>query len=1020
MVAMVKKRKSLAYRILMLIGIGMFVFVVLMISAYFGINHFRKQIVAKIDDYVIIQQRADKLHDQYNAVALAFRGHLAFGKQEFLDEANRNRATFGQMLGAVKQDAAQSVQFRDEKVRLLDHVETNWRDYESLLEKSTMLKQQGDMASIYVIASERGTPALRAINSDLQQINELYQLELDQMLKQKESYDSMELAIPVVMLVGSFLSGLLMVRFLRRDVVDPIMAMERNVQQIRYGHYVFMKESDREDEIGMLEQGFNHMVRELEMRHQELEDSNVELISQRDTLESQNEEIMAQQIELEDTLGKLTNREKELELITEYQEKLTGYVELLPFFEGTFTSLLQALDQDAAMVLLHKPTPTNESRYEVVYSVGYPASLFPRIEVELYGKAARIFTEKKTMTHKRTVSEMERGVHLGYEYAIDQYFPLLDDQQQVYGFILMTNYQCGEVEEARQQLSKGLVKQFSLALFAQLMNEERRNQSAALAHLNDELTREQQNLEEQRDLIRSILESTHEGIVMCDLEGRVVFANQRMEEVVSGNLVGSLLTNALAGLPVSSKNKGVSMTDIISQFIAGEHTELQERFTLKLVDDKLTHFELYANQVSDEAGSETRGFLFVFRDRTDEEKVDELKNEFVSIVSHELRTPLATVLGFMEILLHRQLTVEKQRKYMEIIYKEANRLSNLINDFLDLQRMESGKQVYHFTPLEMTGILSDVMEQWRGKEAHEIKLVGPTDPVYVHGDHDRVTQVLHNLISNAVKYSPGAEQVDLSVRVKSSRLLIDVTDYGLGIPEESQENIFTKFYRVDNSDRRQIGGTGLGLAIVKEIVEAHGGSIRFVSQVGRGTTFTVDLPVYDVPDVAGKIVILEDDDNLTHMIEEALQRWSLPTVQLHSAEEAILSLRNHQSGSPLLCIVDIQLKGPKLGWEFISELNQNQYYASTPVIVTSVIEPPSHYQEKASEKFVRKPFSVERLLAVVQQLMKQQAESPDFVFPVQDELAITESLREQGLEVTDIKVNEDFIEVDVKKRDNFE
>src|SRR5690606_6816976 len=163
---------------------------------------------------------------------------------------------------------------------------------------------------------------------------------------------------------------------------------------------------------------------------------------------------------------------------------------------------------------------------------------------------------------------------------------------------------------------------------------------------------------------------------------------------------------------------------LIGNVLSGQLDRLEEKFTIVNEAGKENHYDLYANIVNDDIDN-GKSFLFVVRDRTEEEIAYEMKNEFISVVSHELRTPLTTILGFMEIMLNRDIQKDKQRKYMETIYKEATRLSSLINDFLDLQRMESGKQSYQFVPVDLIPVLNDVIEQWQGKQNHQIYLAAP-------------------------------------------------------------------------------------------------------------------------------------------------------------------------------------------------------------------------------------------------------------------------------------------------------
>lgn len=744
-----------------------------------------------------------------------------------------------------------------------------------------------------------------------------------------------------------------------------------------------------------------------------------------ESLEAQNEEIIAQQEEQEQTLEKLSQREQELETVTSYQEKLSGALNMRQFLQSSIPALLGSLQMDAALLVVKSqknnspdapdhPDASGNQAYDILYAVGYPKQLPARIEHELFGPAQRVFAEKVQVDCRRELSPEESGLHQTMTYAIDQYHPLFDDRQEVIGFLLLTGY-LSALNEQTARTAKGLVQQFELAFLAQQMNEERRRQAAHLEELNVQLQQEKVLIEDQRDLIESILESTHEGMMLCDASGKLLFANHRMEGYFALN--GHIGEDWIElGRRIERTTPSFSTVRIaIEGLLNGTLDKLTERFTL-WDNEEQRYVELYATKVGDRKKQVDRGFLFVFRDRTEEEKVDEMKNEFISIVSHELRTPLASVLGFIEILLHRQLTPEKQQRYLETIYKEAHRLSTLINDFLDLQRMESGKQVYHYAPVELTGLIRDIVDQWNEKHSHTIELRSPDREIWIRADSDRLMQVAHNLISNAVKYSPHADKVDVAIELQNNDVRLLVTDYGLGIPEESKSKLFTKFYRVDNSDRRQIGGTGLGLAIVKEIVDAHQGAISFDSVMGKGTTFTVAMKTYELPTVDGSIMILEDDDNLAKLIQIALGKLDIPTVHLRSAEEGIVALARVRQLPPRLCIVDIHLEGSKNGWDFIAELYDHPVFFRTPVIVSTALEPPLHYHEKDIEKFLRKPFSMEKLLQVADQLLFHTSNYPSYIFPEQDENLITAPLRQKGIEVNEITHGQDTIHVELKRK----
>lgn len=221
--------------------------------------------------------------------------------------------------------------------------------------------------------------------------------------------------------------------------------------------------------------------------------------------------------------------------------------------------------------------------------------------------------------------------------------------------------------------------------------------------------------------------------------------------------------------------------------------------------------------------------------------MDQVKDELVSTVSHELRTPLSSILGYMELLRYREQPADKIKRYVEIVHEETKRLTTLLNEFLDIQRLEGGKQEYTFTSFSLRDLLTSTVDTYRETVEHRIELELPEDPVLVFADEHKIKQVMLNLLSNAIKYSPQADHIQVRLSANEEKATFSVTDYGLGIPQNAFDKLFTKFYRVDNSDIRKIGGTGLGLAICKEIIESHGGAISVESEINDGSTFTVVL-----------------------------------------------------------------------------------------------------------------------------------------------------------------------------------
>jgi signal transduction histidine kinase len=221
---------------------------------------------------------------------------------------------------------------------------------------------------------------------------------------------------------------------------------------------------------------------------------------------------------------------------------------------------------------------------------------------------------------------------------------------------------------------------------------------------------------------------------------------------------------------------------------------------------------------------------------------ERMKTELVSIVSHELRTPLASVLGFTALLLKREFDPPIRRHYLGIVDAQARRLAALLEDFLDVQRIEHEGLELATERVDLAALLDEQAELYAEQSPkHTVEVELEERPLSVRGDPDRLAQVVGNLLSNAIKYSPDGGTVQLAAERSGSGVRVMVRDEGLGIPEDQQERIFTKFFRGD-AGATGITGTGLGLAVSREIVEAHGGSIGFDSDPSTGSTFWVELP----------------------------------------------------------------------------------------------------------------------------------------------------------------------------------
>ncbi len=231
-----------------------------------------------------------------------------------------------------------------------------------------------------------------------------------------------------------------------------------------------------------------------------------------------------------------------------------------------------------------------------------------------------------------------------------------------------------------------------------------------------------------------------------------------------------------------------------------------------------------------------------------------LKSQFVAVVSHELRTPLTSIKGSLDLINSGNFgTVSPQAdSLLKLAGRNSQRLANLVDDLLDLQKLEEGKMRFEKETVEIRRFLADAVSTHQGlAEKYNIRLRAHLDgnvPVYVHTDPSRLLQVLGNIISNAAKFSPDHGDVDIWITVAKGRVRIHVRDHGVGIPEGAKEEVFGRFTQLDSSDQRQFGGTGLGMNISREIITAIGGTIDYESQLGVGTTFLVEMPCTTVLD----------------------------------------------------------------------------------------------------------------------------------------------------------------------------
>jgi PAS domain S-box-containing protein len=308
------------------------------------------------------------------------------------------------------------------------------------------------------------------------------------------------------------------------------------------------------------------------------------------------------------------------------------------------------------------------------------------------------------------------------------------------------------------------------------------------------------------------------------------------------------------------------------------------------------------------------------------------KDEMVSLVSHEMRTPLASIVGFTELLTTREVTPEQRKEYLTVMLQEGHRLTALINDFLDLRRIEGGHMTMSFAPADIGALIKRVVELF-GKSGETVVTTNlAKDLPLVRADSDSIFRVVANLLSNARKYSPAGGAILVSAASVDGMVEIAVQDHGLGIPADSLSHLFQKFYRIDTADRRAIRGTGLGLAISKNIVEAHGGTIGARSAgPGQGSIFYFTLPAGREQSHKGDVLVVEDDSGFARLLQAELTNRGISSVWAVDAETAEQLMIKNEARAVVL---DLLLPG--LSGEAFLQRMRERFGPAIPVVVLTL------------------------------------------------------------------------------------
>lgn len=395
--------------------------------------------------------------------------------------------------------------------------------------------------------------------------------------------------------------------------------------------------------------------------------------------------------------------------------------------------------------------------------------------------------------------------------------------------------------------------------------------------------------------------------------------------------------------------------------------------------------------------------LMIISDITDRKRVDRLKNEFISMVSHELRTPLTSIRGSLGLIAGGtagKVSAQAQ-SLVDIAYKNSERLIRLINDILDIEKIESGKMMFDVKPIELMPLLVQALQAncaYGHQFGVEFALENEVPGVRVKADPDRLTQVITNLLSNAAKFSPRGSTVDIGVTRHDSSVRVSISDHGTGVPEEFRGRIFQKFAQADSSNTRQKGGTGLGLSISKAIVERLGGTIGYQTAPETGTTFYFDLPECrpqgekskSNPAHKPRVLICEDDHDTAMLLKLMLEQSGYAPEIAYGAAEAKEKLsRNDYAGMTL----DLVLPDED-GISLIRELRGQDKTRDLSIVVVSMSAEKGRSELNGDAvqviDWISKPIDPKRLLNAVKQAVARASSRPAQILHVEDDPDILE------------------------------
>lgn len=519
-----------------------------------------------------------------------------------------------------------------------------------------------------------------------------------------------------------------------------------------------------------------------------------------------------------------------------------------------------------------------------------------------------------------------------------------------------------------------------------------------LEHMNDSLEQQVKQRTSELSRFKTTLDKTLDCVFMFNpVDFNFFYVNDGAIKQVGYSYDELLSMKAYDIKPLYSKQQFI---ELVAPMIAGDVQTVNFETQHQHKDGSIIPVEVFLQYINPE--NEQPRFVAIVRDITERKKIDRMKNEFISTVSHELRTPLTSIRGSLGLLVGGAAgDLEPQGKsLLQIAHKNTERLLLLINDILDISKIESGKMEFNYKEIDLRHFLQQAIEANTdyGTQYHvDFKIADCPDNATIFADEDRMLQVMNNLMSNAAKFSPEHSTVFLSAERINNSLRISVKDHGKGIPEEFRKTIFDRFVQADSSDTRQAGGTGLGLNITQAIIKKHNGQIDFHNEPGKGTTFYFDLPSSQKSSqqlntqsaykqlTSKQILICEDDPDIAQLLRMVFAQNGYASDIAYSAQQTRELLAHNKYHALTL---DIMLP-EESGITLFEEIRANPATQNLPIIVISAIADEAKKQLNGGAigvvDWITKPIDQQRLIASMDTLFHNKTKGMPRILHIEDE-----------------------------------